>query len=174
MAKAAFDGATDAARTRSAPAALKLEDFLPYRLNVLATLVSQALSRIYTGRYGIGISEWRVLVTLGQHGAMTGKTIGAQSQMHKTKVSRAVAQLEKRKLVAREINRDDMREAFLSLTPEGRAIYEEVTPLALDFARNLVGAVDAADRPAFDRAIAHLTEYSATLAGDLANAPDRR
>jgi DNA-binding MarR family transcriptional regulator len=170
MAKAAFDSATDAARTRSASAALRLEDFLPYRLNVLATLVSQALSRIYSGRYGIGISEWRVLVTLGQYGAMTGKAIGAQSHMHKTKVSRAVALLERRKLVTREVNRDDMREAFLSLTPEGRAIYDELTPLASDFARSLLDAVDAADRPALDRAINRLTEYSATLA----NAPARR
>ena len=80
-------------------APLKLEEFLPYRLNVVASLVSQALSRIYADRYGIGVPEWRVLVTLGQYGMMTGKAIGAHSHMHKTKVSRAVALLEKRKLV---------------------------------------------------------------------------
>src|SRR5262249_16202420 len=51
--------------------ALKLEEFLPYRLNVCASLVSQALSRIYSDRYKIGAPEWRVLVTLGQFGAMT-------------------------------------------------------------------------------------------------------
>ena len=31
-------------------APLKLEEFLPYRLNVVASLVSQALSRIYADR----------------------------------------------------------------------------------------------------------------------------
>src|SRR5262249_9500314 len=72
---------------------LKLEDFLPHQLNVLSSLVSQALTRVY-GRYGIGIPEWRVLVTLGENGAMTGKAVGAHTHMHKTKVSRAVAQLE--------------------------------------------------------------------------------
>ena len=40
--------------------------------------------------------------------------------MQKTKVSRAVAQLEKRRLLVRRANRDDMREAFLSLTAAGR------------------------------------------------------
>src|SRR5665213_1514793 len=54
-------GASDAAEA----ALLKLEEFLPYRLNVCATLVSLALSRIYAERYKIGTSEWRVLVTLG-------------------------------------------------------------------------------------------------------------
>ena len=107
------------------PAVLKLEEFLPYRLNVCAVLVSQALSRIYSERYRIGVPEWRVLVTLGQYGVMTGKQIGIHSTMHKTKVSRAVALLEKRKLVTRRANRDDLREALLSLTPAGEEIYRE-------------------------------------------------
>src|SRR5579872_3387991 len=80
---------------------LRLEDFLPHRLNVLSSLVSQALTRVYGQRYGIGIPEWRVLVTLGQYGVMTGKAVGAHTHMHKTKVSRAVAQLEQRKFVSR-------------------------------------------------------------------------
>ena len=67
-----------------ADAPLRLEEFLPYRLNVLASLVSQALSRIYVERYGLGVPEWRVLVTLGQHGVMTAKAIGAHTHMHKT------------------------------------------------------------------------------------------
>ncbi len=37
--------------------ALKLDEFLPYRLNVCASLVSQALSRIYSARYRIGVPE---------------------------------------------------------------------------------------------------------------------
>ena len=97
-------------RAAAEQAPLKLEQFLPYRLNVVASLVSQALSRVYARRYRIGVPEWRVLVTLGQYGVMTGKAIGAHTHMHKTKVSRAVALLEKRKLVARRTNRADMRE----------------------------------------------------------------
>jgi len=135
-------------------APLKLEHFLPYQLNLVSSLVSQALSRVYARRYGIGVPEWRVVVTLGQHGVMTAKAIGAHTHMHKTKVSRAVALLEKRRLVARRANRDDMREAFLSLTTAGRAMYEEVAPHALEFARRLTDILSPGDREAFDRAIA--------------------
>lgn len=149
--------------------ALKLEEFLPYRLNVCASLVSQALSRIYTERYKIGVPEWRVLVTLGQFGTMTAKAVGAHSHMHKTKVSRAVALLERRKLVTRRVNRADLREAFLSLTPSGRDVYSELAPIALEFARKLLEAVDADDRAALDRAIKKLTERSAQLAPRIAN-----
>ena len=145
-------------------ATLKLEDFLPYRLNVIASLTSQALSRIYADRYKFGVPEWRILVTLGEFGAMTGKAIGSHSHMHKTKVSRAVALLERRKLVVRKINRDDLRESILSLTPDGRAIYDDLTPAALNFAKQLVSTVDPPDREALDRALRKITERSAELA----------
>ncbi|MBM3531070.1 MAG: winged helix-turn-helix transcriptional regulator [Alphaproteobacteria bacterium] len=153
---------------RGDDAPLKLEQFLPYRLNVVASLVSQALSRIYAQRYGIGVPEWRVLVTLGQYGIMTGKAIGEHSHMHKTKVSRAVAQLETRKLVARRANRADLRESYLTLTPAGREMYEDLAPVALDFAARLSDAVDPADRAAFDRAVERLTERSARIAAEVA------
>jgi DNA-binding MarR family transcriptional regulator len=69
---------------------------------------------------------------------MTAKAIGVHSHMHKTKVSRAVALLERRKLVTRRTNRADLREAFLSLTSVGRQIYSELAPIAFDFARELL------------------------------------
>jgi len=147
-------------------AALELEQFLPYQLTVLATLVSQALSRVYARRYRIGIPEWRVLVTLGQFGVLTGKAIGAQTHMHKTKVSRAVALLEKRKLVVRRVNRADMRESFLSLTASGRAIYEDLAPHALEFARRLTDILTPSDREAFNRALQQLTERTAQLVAE--------
>jgi DNA-binding MarR family transcriptional regulator len=152
-------------------APLKLEHFLPYQLNVVSSLVSQALSRVYAQRYGIGVPEWRVVVTLGQYGVMTAKAIGAHTHMHKTKVSRAVAFLEKRRLLARRANRDDKREAFLSLTATGRLMYEEVAPHALDFAQRLTEILTPADREAFNRALKQLTERSAQLV-DEAGEPD--
>ena len=148
-------------------APLKLEMFLPYQLNVVSSLTSQALSKVYARRHKIGVPEWRVLVTLGQYGVMTGKAIGAHTHMHKTKVSRAVALLEKRKLLLRRANRADMRESFLSLTASGRTMYEELAPHALDFARRLTEILSAGDREAFDRALKQLTERSAELVAEV-------
>jgi DNA-binding MarR family transcriptional regulator len=160
----------DAARQSAADAdepALKLETFLPYRLNVLASLVSEALSRVYAKRYGIGVPEWRVLVTLGEYKTMTAKAIGAHSHMHKTKVSRAVALLERRKLLTRRANREDKREALLSLTAAGRAMYDDLVPIALDFTRRLVASLDTGDHRAFERAVTALIHQSKRLAAEL-------
>ncbi len=163
------DRGIDAAETAAerGESLLKLDDFLPHRLNVLSSLVSQALSRVYAQRHGIGIPEWRVMVTLGHYGVTTGKAIGAHTHMHKTKVSRAVAQLEKRKFITRRANRDDLRESFLSLTPEGRAVYEDVAPIAVDFAQRLAEVVPPEDRAAFDRAVTALTAQSAKLVAEI-------
>lgn len=135
---------------------LELEGFLPYRLNVLATLVSQSLARVYGERFGISIPEWRILATLGQFPEMTAREIGQHSRMHKTTVSRAVAALEKRQLVARRPNRQDMREAFLAMTPQGQAIYAEIVPLARSFAQDLTRNIRPEDLAVLDRVLAEL------------------
>jgi len=160
----ASEGAAPAHAGHDAP--LKLEEFLPYQLNVAASLVSQALSRIYADRYGLSVPEWRVLVTLGEFETMTGKAVGAHTHMHKTKVSRAVALLERRLLVSRRANRSDLRESFLSLTPEGRAIYADLAPGAITFARHLIEAIDPADRAAFARALQQLIRRAKPLAAE--------
>ena len=73
---------------------LVLEEFLPYRLNILSTIVSQGFARLYSARFGISIPEWRVVAMLGQHGTLTSKAVGQRTHMHKTMVSRAVSDLD--------------------------------------------------------------------------------
>lgn len=153
----------------AADALLKLEEFLPYQLAVVASLVSQALSRVYARRYRIGVPEWRVLVTLGQFGVLTGKAIGVRTLMHKTKVSRAVAVLEKRKLLVRKANHADMRESFISLTASGRAMYEELAPHAVEFNRKLTDFLSAGDQETFNRALQQITDRSARLVEEAAD-----
>jgi len=135
---------------------LDLERFLPYRLDILAEGVSRALSRLYKERYGLGVPEWRVLAHLGQYAPITARDIGAHSRMHKTKVSRAVAELERLGLVARAGNDADRREELLSLTPKGRAAYDDLAPRAADFARHLLDDLTTAERRALETAIDRL------------------
>jgi DNA-binding MarR family transcriptional regulator len=85
-----------------------------------------------------------------------------------------VAELERRRFLTRRTNRADLREAFLSLTPAGRAVYDELAPRALEFTQKLSEVVAPADRAAFDRAMAALTERSAKLVEEMEpqSAPD--
>ncbi|MEM9632890.1 MAG: MarR family transcriptional regulator [Pseudomonadota bacterium] len=120
---------------------LKLNQFLPYRLVHLAETVSRSFSQIYADQYGIGIPEWRLLATLGEHEAMTARDIGTATSMHKTKVSRAVAALETRGFVEREKNPDDLREQMLKLSAKGSEVYSELVPKALAYSKELEDAL---------------------------------
>jgi len=153
-------------------AELDLEHFLPYRLNVLAEIVSTSLSQIYSQRYGIAIPEWRVIATLGQYPSMTAKQVGQHSHMHKTKVSRAVTTLDKKGLVERTANSADLREEFLSLSAEGRKIYDQVVPAALTFSDRLFDTLSETERRALDAILTKLSSRSTVLAEEIAKEHD--
>jgi len=142
--------------------ALDLDSFLPYRLDILADAVSRALSRLYKDRYGLAVPEWRVLAHLGQYAPITAKAIAAHSRMHKTKVSRAVAELERLGFVRRADSDEDRREEPLSLTVKGKAAYDDLAPRAADFARHLLDDLSMTERRALESAINRLL---AKLAG---------
>ena len=146
--------------------ALRLERFLPYRLNVVGTLGGRALGRIYGEHFGIGIPEWRVVAQLGEFGKLTSRDIGELAQMHKTKVSRAVGELEKRGLVSRAENRQDRRESFVELTPAGKRIYDQIVPLALGFEARWVEGIAPDELMIFERVLSTLTERGRHLAGN--------
>ncbi len=154
----------DATRTRARDAAgpdralLELERFLPYQLNVLMEAVSRSLSKLYGERYGLSVPEWRVIATLGQYRTMTAKQIGAHSRMNKTMVSRAVSALQRRGVVRRDRNANDRREEFLSLSDEGREIYDDLAPRAARFADTLLEALSVEERAHFTQMLWRLEE----------------
>jgi DNA-binding MarR family transcriptional regulator len=118
-----------------------LESFLPYRLNVLASLTSNALAQIYAERFGLSIPAWRVIATLGQYEYRTARDIAAHGVMHKSTVSRAVSALEQRGLIVRKPNEEDRREELLELTLEGREIYDALAPEALAFEERFISVL---------------------------------
>lgn len=135
---------------------LELESFLPYRLYRLADTVSREFARVYKDRHGLTRPEWRTLAGLGQHGTMTATELGEQSAMHKTKVSRAVAELERRRWLTRTPDENDRRVEHLTLTKAGLAAYREIVPLAKAFERELVAQLSTGERAAIVSGVAAL------------------
>ncbi|TPJ75709.1 MarR family transcriptional regulator [Mesorhizobium sp. B2-6-2] len=135
---------------------LELESFLPYRLYRLADTVSREFSRIYKERHGLTRPEWRTLSGLGERGTMTATELGEQSAMHKTKVSRAVAELERRRWLTRTPDENDRRVERLALTKAGLAAYREMVPLAKAFERELLGRLSVEERVAIAKGVTAL------------------
>ncbi|EIM24772.1 MarR family winged helix-turn-helix transcriptional regulator [Microvirga lotononidis] len=128
-------------------AKLQLEQFLPYRLNRIASAVSQDFRSVYGPHHDLTIPEWRVLATLGQFEEMGAKAIGRHSAMHKTKVSRAVRALEERRWLKRRESEEDRREEILTLTALGRKVYLDIIPKAVAFERRILDELGPEAKP---------------------------
>ncbi len=139
--------------------ALELEKFLPYRLSVLAQLVSESLHDLYAEPFGLSVTQWRVMAALGRFAPLTASEVGQRIVMDKVAVSRAVAGLMKRDLIERATDLNDRRRASLRLSAKGRAMHAQIVPLALGYEAELYEALSPEERETLnslcDRLFAH-------------------
>jgi DNA-binding MarR family transcriptional regulator len=153
-------------RNNAAPRrVLELERFLPYRLSVLTNRVSGAIAREYSARFGLNIPEWRVMAVLGEAAGLSAGEVAARTAMDKVQVSRAVASLVAHKRVQRRSDSGDGRVARLSLTEKGRAVYDEIVPLALSLEDVLLQALTLEERASLDRVLTKLGRQAGLLGG---------
>ena len=139
-------------------ARLELDQFLPYRLSVLSNRVSQTIAGAYARRFGIGVTEWRVIAVLGRYPALSATQVAARTAMDKVAVSRAVARLLARELLQRDMHDDDRRRSVLELSDAGYRIYDEVAPLALAYEQRLLAPLDAAERAQLEHLLQKLAD----------------
>ena len=111
----------------------ELKDFTPYLLNLAAEAASLDFQEHYRSKYGMLRTEWRVLFHLGQFGPMHAKDICARARIHKTKVSRAVAALERKRYLKRDEVDEDRRHALLILTRRGKSVFDDLFKVARRF-----------------------------------------
>ena len=116
---------------------LELEDFLPYRLSVLSNRVSQGIAATYEERFGLSVTEWRVIAILGRYPGISATEVAQRSAMDKVAVSRAVRRLLDQRRIRREASATDRRARHLWLSSDGRAVYDEIVPAALEYEHGL-------------------------------------
>ena len=117
---------------------LRLEQFLPHRLSVLSNTVSRAIAGEYAERFGLSIPEWRVLAVLQYFPGCSSGELATRSGMDNVAVSRAVNHLVRLKLITRDTCSEDRRRTVLDLSELGNQVYDEITPLALQYERELM------------------------------------
>ena len=157
---------------RDAPV-IRLEAFLPYRLSVLANRASRALARRYRERFDLTIPEWRVMAVLGWKEELSAGEIAERTAMDKVKVSRAIAALERRGLLARRRDPRDRRVSRHRLTPAGRAVCGQVARLAGRFEDRLLEVLSEEERELLFALLDRLEARLGVLAAE-GQGPERR
>lgn len=140
--------------------ALRLDDFLPFRLSYTSNLVSERIARSYEALFGLKIPEWRLIAVIAERAGTTQQEIGARTRMDKVTVSRAAVALFERGLIARAPNPADGRSHLLTLTPAGRTLYGEIAPKALELEAEIFGQFSAKELAVLTDMLRRVADYA--------------
>ena len=151
-------------RERAPDDRLHLDHFLPYRLSVLANIVSATIASAYAERYDLTIPEWRVMAVLAHEPGLSAAEVADRTAMDKVAVSRAVSRLLRRQRIARRQAQEDRRRSSLQLTSAGLAVYQQVSPLALGYEARLLECLSGDERDSLDGAMERLLQRARELA----------
>ena len=124
--------------SKSRPASLNLNEFLPYHLSIVTNKVSSSFAELYAEKFNLTIPEWRIMAVLGQHSDLSADFVANKTQMDKVRVSRAVTKLLNKNYIRRTFSAADRRRSILSLSRVGYGVYTQVIPLARQFESRLV------------------------------------
>ncbi|MEP1470876.1 MAG: MarR family transcriptional regulator [Halieaceae bacterium] len=144
---------------------LVLSQYLPYQLVNLAKRVSDACNREYGEPYGISIAEWRILARLGQQQELHSQGLGGITFMDKSRVSRALAQLQSKGYLDRRTDPQDNRASFLTLTRKGKTLYQKIVPLALTWEEGFLDVLNAREQQDLRRLLSKLEGRLSELDG---------
>jgi DNA-binding MarR family transcriptional regulator len=148
---------------------LRLDDFRPYRLSVVANLVSDVIAKAYAAAFDLTIPQWRVIAAVAETDGTTQQQIGQRTRMDKVTVSRAAIALVQRGVLQRASNEHDRRSHRLTLSPHGRALYAEVVPKALELEARIFGKIDPELLAAIDPALRAIEAAAQEILGSTAS-----
>ena len=108
---------------------LWLQEYLPYRLAVVATRMLRDAARVYKSRRNpLTTAQWRALGILANHEPLTATELGRISMLDKVAISRALSQLQRRGFVTRQPLPGDGRARHVRLTAAGWRYYNDLVP----------------------------------------------
>src|SRR4029079_2002993 len=113
------------------------------RLIVLANLLQSGAMLRYTRLAGLSSVEFGLVASLGRRPPMSVISLAEAVGMDKGQISRALAELVSRKLVAKAVNPRDNREVLVSLTRTGLGAHDAIVAGAQERNRRLLEQLDA-------------------------------
>ena len=111
-----------ASRSGRAGPVLDLDRYVPALITFIANKLSRSATVLYQKRFAVNITEWRILALLAIEPAISAARICHVIGFDKGPVSRTLAAMEARGLVAIKADREDGRTYAISLTAKGAAM----------------------------------------------------
>jgi DNA-binding MarR family transcriptional regulator len=136
------------------------------RLMVLANLLKRGAMLRYKRTAGLSSVEYGLVANLGRHPPMSVARLAETVGLDKGQISRALAELVARKLVAKAVNPRDNRETLVSLTKSGLAAHDAIVTGGQERNRRLLAELSEAEVTMLLGHIDRLTEKAARMLAD--------
>ncbi len=128
----------------------KLEDFIPYKLAVVANRVSQSIGRLFETKYNIQVPEWRIMMALYAYDDLVFNEVVERTSMDKARVSRAQRRLVDLGLITSSDDPNDGRRLIMALTADGVKMCADILPQAAECEAWYLEALDDEEHKQFD------------------------
>ena len=135
--KARRPGPSIADNTRISAHALDLDNYVPAYLTYLAGKISNSASATYRPRFGIGITDWRIVALLATEPWVSAGRICDVIGLDKAAVSRSVREMKKAGIVDVRSGDDDHHRQIIALSRKGLTLARSARQ---DLARPRAGA----------------------------------
>ncbi|GHA13723.1 MarR family transcriptional regulator [Arenicella chitinivorans] len=145
------------------PDILTLERYLPYRLATLSNRISGIIAQTYKDKFGLSVTEWRIMAVLGEYPGASADEVSAKIQIEKSIVSRSLQKLLARHLVVREVDSADRRRQNLALTKTGADVYRQIVPVSYDYEDQLLTCFNAEEQALFEALLDRLYDQTDTI-----------
>jgi DNA-binding MarR family transcriptional regulator len=119
---------------------------VPALITFIANKLSRSATVLYQKRFGVNVTEWRILVLLAIEPGIPASRICHVIGFDKGPVSRTLSIMQGRGLVAIKAGPKDGRTHSISLTPKGRAIHDDIMVVALERESRLLGCLQKEER----------------------------
>ena len=108
-----------------------LDDSVGYLINIVAGKLKNELNRRITS-FDITPEQWAVLNRLWENDGITQKDLAERTFKDQPNIGRILDKLEKKGLIRRCADTEDLRVLIVSLTQEGQKLKKELIPLAAE------------------------------------------
>jgi DNA-binding MarR family transcriptional regulator len=134
------------------------EAYFGYRMVIAAKLFDRRVMLLLAEHGDLSLPQWRIVAQLGLNGTGTVKSLAEGAAVDRAEVSRAMRDLERRKLVLRRTARGtDRRSPAFELTAAGKRSYRTLRRPISRFISRLVEDVARDDLKAADRVLFAIT-----------------
>jgi DNA-binding MarR family transcriptional regulator len=144
---------------------LDLERYVPAFITFIANKLSNSATVFYQKNFGVNVTEWRIMSLLAIEPGIPASRICHVIGFDKGPVSRTLAALEKRGLVAIRTDPNDGRSHSISLTVRGRATHDKVIVAALAREQRLLACLDREEREVLIDLLRRLHENLGAVTG---------